>query len=228
MSTPERNTGPPEWQNLIRSRLMVHQVEGETYRDIIQQYRRLAKTARELKIRNRALLRGGVGPSSGSDGSPNPLLAHLDAQLTHLRSELSTLYRTQAAAQNKQLSLSDALRDRDEEVRGLREEVRELRETRDAALRKERDWDERWKMRTKDMETLNDEVITQNIEISALTQRNTALQADNSGLLQRWLDKMNLTAEEMNVEFENETSIRGDQAKNKGKEKEGFQSGEKV
>ena len=77
-------------------------------------------------------------------------------------------------------------------------------------------------------QTLNDEVITQNIEISALTQRNTALQADNSGLLQRWLDKMNLTAEEMNVEFENETSIRGDQAKNKGKEKEGFQSGEKV
>ena len=84
--------------------------------------------------------------------SPNPLLAHLDAQLTHLRSELSTLYRTQAAAQNKQLSLSDALRDRDEEVRGLREDVRELREARDAALRKERDWDERWKMRTNDME----------------------------------------------------------------------------
>lgn len=84
--------------------------------------------------------------------SPNPLLAHLDAQLTHLRTELSTLYRTQAAAQNKQLSLSDALRDRDEEVRGLHEEVRELREAKEGSQRRERDWDERWKMRTRDME----------------------------------------------------------------------------
>ena len=70
-------------------------------------------------------------------------------------------------------------------------------------------------------------MITQNIEISALSQRNTALQADNAGLLQRWLDKMNLTAEEMNVEFENESSIKGE-AKVKGKEKEDFRRGEKV
>ena len=83
---------------------------------------------------------------------PSPLLAHLDAQLSTLRAELSTVYRTQAAAQNKQLTLSDALRDRDEEVRGLREEVRELRDARDGGLKRERDWDDRWKVRTKDME----------------------------------------------------------------------------
>ena len=82
----------------------------------------------------------------------SPLLAHLDAQLSALRNELSTVYRTQAASQNRQLSLSDALRDRDEEVRGLREEVRELREARDAGERRERDWEDRWKARTKDME----------------------------------------------------------------------------
>jgi chromosome segregation ATPase len=84
--------------------------------------------------------------------SPSPLLAHLDAQLTTLRAELSTLYRTQAAAQNKQLSLSDALRDRDEEVRGLREEVRILRDAKDLAARREKEWEEKWKMRTRDME----------------------------------------------------------------------------
>jgi septal ring factor EnvC (AmiA/AmiB activator) len=84
------------------------------------------------------------------------LLAHLDAQLSTLRAELSTVYRTQAASQNKQLSLSDALRDRDEEVRGLREEVRELRDARDAVLRREREWDERWKARTRDMEVSRD------------------------------------------------------------------------
>lgn len=68
-----------------------------------------------------------------------------------MRTELSTLYRTQAAAQNKQLAMADALRDRDEEVRGLREEVRELRETRDAGNKRERNWEERWRMRDEDV-----------------------------------------------------------------------------
>ena len=83
---------------------------------------------------------------------PSPILAHLDEQLTALRNELSTVYRTQAASQNKQLALSDALRDRDEEVRELREEVRTLREAKEQGLRRERDWEDRWKARTKDME----------------------------------------------------------------------------
>lgn len=68
-----------------------------------------------------------------------------------MRNELSTLYRTQAAAQNKQLAMADALRDRDEEVRGLREEVRELRDARDAGARRERNWEERWRMRDEDV-----------------------------------------------------------------------------
>jgi hypothetical protein len=41
--------------------------------------------------------------------------------------------------------------------------------------------------------------------LTSVTQRNNALQTDNASLLQRWIDKMNLTAEEMNEEFEKET-----------------------
>jgi predicted nucleic acid-binding Zn-ribbon protein len=91
-------------------------------------------------------------PQQRTDPSPNPLLAHLDEQINELKTELAAVYRTQAASQNKQLTLSDALRDRDEEVRGLREEVRDLREARDSGVRRERDWEDRWKARTKDME----------------------------------------------------------------------------
>lgn len=88
----------------------------------------------------------------GADVRSSSLLQHLESQLSTLRNELSSLYRTQAASQNKQLQMADALRDRDEEVRGLREEVRLLREAKDASNRKEKEWEERWRYRTKDME----------------------------------------------------------------------------
>ena len=45
-----------------------------------------------------------------------------------------------------------------------------------------------------------------NLELTSVTQRNVALQADNASLLQRWIDKMNLTADEMNQEFEKEAA----------------------
>jgi len=48
--------------------------------------------------------------------------------------------------------MADALRDRDEEVRGMREEVRLLRDAKEASTKKEREWEERWRYRTKDME----------------------------------------------------------------------------
>jgi hypothetical protein len=86
-----------------------------------------------------------------ADPSPS-LIDHLETQMMTLRNELSTLYRTQAASQNKQLQMADALRDRDEEVRGMREEVRLLREAKEASAKKEREWEERWRYRTKDME----------------------------------------------------------------------------
>ncbi|KAK8845570.1 hypothetical protein IAR55_006285 [Kwoniella newhampshirensis] len=195
-------TGPPEWQNTIRTRLMASQLENEGYRDMVEQYRRLAKTARELKIRNKALLKSGGGGGEGS--TPSSFITHLDAQLTSMRSELSQAYRSQAASQNKQLQMADSLRDRDEDVRGLKEEVRELRDQRDASYRKERDWEERWKVRTKDLEALSDELISQNLEISSLEQQVLDLKTDNAHLLQRWIDKMNSTAEEMNAAFEEE------------------------
>jgi len=69
---------------------------------------------------------------------------------------------------------------------------------------------------------LNDEIIAQNLELTSLYQRNLELRSDNAHLVQRWLDKMNLTADEMNVEFEKEN------AEVKRKEGEGdFQKGGK-
>jgi hypothetical protein len=75
-----------------------------------------------------------------------------------------------------------------------------------------------------DDQTLNDEIIAQNLELTSLSQQNLELRSDNAHLVQRWLDKMNLTADEMNVEFEKENA----QARKKDDGGEGdFQKGGK-
>lgn len=55
-------------------------------------------------------------------------------------------------------------------------------------------------------QTLHDEVMSLNLELNQLTQRNANLQADNASLLQRWLDRMNEKAERMNEDFEREAT----------------------
>lgn len=212
---------PQAWQDSLKLQLKEQEASKAWIREVIANQKKLAKKARDLKSRNRALMNGGAGTSGSAADGPS-LIDHLETQMMTLRNELSTLYRTQAASQNKQLQMADALRDRDEEVRGMREEVRLLREAKEASAKKEREWEERWRYRTKDMETLNDEIIAQNLELTSLSQQNLELRSDNAHLVQRWLDKMNLTADEMNVEFEKEN------AEVKRKEGEGdFQKGGK-
>lgn len=83
----------PEWQNVLRSRITAQQAKDEVYKEMIgncrfdarcclstirvprwalelmRPDRKLARTARDLKIRNRALLKGGAGTSgSAADG----------------------------------------------------------------------------------------------------------------------------------------------------------------
>ncbi|ODN88078.1 hypothetical protein L198_06836 [Cryptococcus wingfieldii CBS 7118] len=195
--------GHPEWQAQIRQRLVDNQAHAEGYREIIQQYGKLAKSARDLKTRNKTLMKTGGGGGGEADGS-NPLLKYLDQELTSLRSEISELYRSQAATQNKQLASAELLRERDEEVMNLRDEMRNLRDARDRLERKDQEWEQRWKAREVDMVTLSDEVMSLNLEISGISKREKALMADNANLLQRWIDKMNSQADMMNEDFERE------------------------
>lgn len=77
-------------------------------------------------------------------------------------------------------------------------------------------------------QVLNDELLSLNLEVNAVTSRNNALQADNASLLQRWIDKMNLTAEEMNDEFEKEAQTSVKPKANTNGEKGDFRAGGKA
>jgi hypothetical protein len=54
-------------------------------------------------------------------------------------------------------------------------------------------------------QTLNDELLSLNLELTSLHQRNVDLQADNAQLLQRWLDRMQESVDGMNEDLERET-----------------------
>ena len=64
---------------------------------------------------------------------------------------MSTLYKTQATSQAKQLAMADQLRERDEVVRDITESNRSLKEKLSRLERKEKEWEERWKMREVDL-----------------------------------------------------------------------------
>lgn len=64
---------------------------------------------------------------------------------------------------------------------------------------------------------MDDEILSLHLELDQLSLRNSALQADNASLLQRWLDKMNERVDKMNADFESESSKEPD----KGEVKDG-------
>lgn len=132
----------------------------------------------------------------------------LEKQLSHLRVELSDAYRSRSATQDKQLGLTDTLRERDDEIRALRDELRLLQDRAERTTKRQREWEERLKIKEADAQHLQDELLSLHLELDQVTQRNAALQTDNATLLQRWLDKMNEKVDTMNIDFERESSAR--------------------
>jgi len=76
----------------------------------------------------------------------------LEKQLSHLRAELSDAYRSRSTSQDKQLRLTDTLRERDDEVRALKDEVRVMRERAERMSRREREHEERRKIKDNDVQ----------------------------------------------------------------------------
>lgn len=76
----------------------------------------------------------------------------LERQLSHLRAELSDAYRSRSTSQDKQLRLTDTLRERDDEVRALKDEMRSMKERTERMSKREREHEERWKIKENDVQ----------------------------------------------------------------------------
>ncbi|KAK0551639.1 hypothetical protein OC861_000124 [Tilletia horrida] len=212
------------WQTLINQRLQERDVKENQHDLMIQHYERLAKHTYTLTQRNRALLRaaaagagssissnpngvassastpGAVTPAIGATGPPAnaAYVATLESQLGTLREELAELYKTQGQNAQRLLVMNETLRERQDAERLSTDELRNVREERDRLSRKAQDYAEAMVEKDKSIQVLQDELNTLSLELGQVELRNEHLTKDNAALLQRWLDRVQDEANQLN------------------------------
>ncbi|KAH9454791.1 hypothetical protein MJO28_007794 [Puccinia striiformis f. sp. tritici] len=195
------------WQDVIQQGLVARDSNEKAYNSIIDHYRRLAQQTAILKERNSSLLKaassvGGAGTRSTAGGGDSSVAraytTSLESQLSTLRDELATVYKTQGQNAQRLLVMNEALREREERSRAEVEETRLLRV--EAARLRERVASHAEVMREKErnVQILQDELSTLQLEYTQQEQKIKDLKSDNANLLQRWLDKVHEEAVRMN------------------------------
>jgi len=201
----------PLWQEQLRLRLTERNAKESAYASIIEQYRRLAQQTKLLKERNASLLRA-VGSvkanTSGSTASAqgasddNPIrtayMTSLESQISSLRDELATVYKTQGQNAQRLLSMNETLREKEEISRIDAESLRKSKDEIAALKRKVDQHAELMTEKDRTVQILHDEINTLQLELTQIEERNTTLTKDNAKLLQRWLDAKQAEANKMN------------------------------
>ncbi|KAJ7462629.1 ATG16-domain-containing protein [Mycena galericulata] len=203
----------PAWQELLRLRLAERNARESAFSSIIEQYRKLAQQTKLLKERNASLLRavGSVrgGPSTpGTSGGAsvasedNPVraayMASLESQISSLRDELATVYKTQGQNAQRLLSMNETLREKEELSRVDSESLRKTRDEIAVLRRKVDQHSELMAEKDRTVQILHDEISTLQLELGQIEERNQTLTKDNAKLLQRWLDAKQAEANKMN------------------------------
>ncbi|KAG6831263.1 hypothetical protein H0H92_011773 [Tricholoma furcatifolium] len=201
----------PAWQEQLRLRLTERNARESAYAPIIEQYRRLAQQTKLLKERNASLLRA-VGSVKGNPSAStvlvpgpaddNPVRAaymqSLESQISSLRDELATVYKTQGQNAQRLLSMNETLREKEEMSRIDSEGLRKSREELVILKRKVDQHTELMSEKDRTIQILHDEISTLQLELGQIEERNTTLTKDNAKLLQRWLDAKQAEANKMN------------------------------
>ncbi|KAJ6604399.1 ATG16-domain-containing protein [Mycena vulgaris] len=203
----------PSWQELLRLRLAERNARESAFSPIIEQYRKLAQQTKLLKERNASLLRavgsvrvapGSSGPSAGAPAASedNPVraayMASLESQISSLRDELATVYKTQGQNAQRLLSMNETLREKEELSRVDSESLRKTRDEIAVLRRKVDQHSELMAEKDRTVQILHDEISTLQLELGQIEERNQTLTKDNAKLLQRWLDAKQAEANKMN------------------------------
>ncbi|KAK7064438.1 ATG16 domain-containing protein [Favolaschia claudopus] len=201
----------PAWQELLRLRLVERNARESAFSPIIEQYRKLAQQTKLLKERNASLLRAvgsvksvpsAAGPSGAASSEDNPVraayMASLESQISSLRDELATVYKTQGQNAQRLLAMNETLREKEELSRVDSEGLRKSRDEIAVLRRKVDQHNELMSEKDRTVQILHDEISTLQLELGQIEDRNQNLTKDNAKLLQRWLDAKQVEANKMN------------------------------
>ncbi|KAI6005185.1 ATG16-domain-containing protein [Pisolithus orientalis] len=204
----------PSWQEAIRIRLVERNAKQTAFASIIEQYRRLAQQTKLLKERNASLLKavGSVRPNPSSStvyipgtagsGEDNPVrvayIASLESQISSLRDELASVYKTQGQNAQRLLAMNETLREKEELSRIDSENLRKARDDIAHLRRKVDQHNEIMAEKDRTAQVLHDEINTLQLELGQIEERNQILVKDNAKLLQRWLDDKQAQANKLN------------------------------
>ncbi|KAI0296574.1 ATG16-domain-containing protein [Russula brevipes] len=201
----------PAWQELLRLRLVERNAKESAFSPVIEQYRRLAQQTKLLKERNASLLRAVAtvkqNPSSSTVFVPgsneeNPVrqayITSLESQISSLRDELATVYKTQGQNAQRLLAMNETLREKEELARIESEALRKAREDISHLKRKVDQHAELMTEKDRTAQVLHDEISTLQLELGQIEERNQNLTRDNAKLLQRWLDAKQAEVNRMN------------------------------
>ncbi|TEB39161.1 autophagy protein 16 [Coprinellus micaceus] len=202
----------PSWQEVLRVRLAERNEREATFAPFIEQYRRLAQQTKLLKERNASLLRAvssvKTNPnastilvsSTGEEGNPvqTAYIASLESQISSLRDELATVYKTQSQNSQRLLSMNETLREKEEAIRIEVENLRKANDELTVLRRKVDQHSELMSEKDRTVQILHDEISTLQLELGQIEERNQTLTRDNAKLLQRWLDTKQAEANKMN------------------------------
>jgi autophagy-related protein 16 len=142
-------------------------------------------------------------------------ITSLESQISSLRDELATVYKTQGQNAQRLLAMNETLREKEElarieseALRKAREDISHLKRKVDqhAELMTEKDRTAQVRSRTcrpillshTSVQVLHDEISTLQLELGQIEERNQNLTRDNAKLLQRWLDAKQAEVNRMN------------------------------
>ena len=142
-------------------------------------------------------------------------ITSLESQISSLRDELATVYKTQGQNAQRLLAMNETLREKEELARIESEALRKAREDvshlkrkvdqhtelmtekdRTAQVRRGTCW--RLDPSHTRVQVLHDEISTLQLELGQIEERNQNLTRDNAKLLQRWLDAKQAEVNRMN------------------------------
>jgi len=198
------------WQEVLRSRLVERNARESAYAGIIEQYRRLAQQTRLLKTRNQTLLRATSVATTRSNPNASTVLVNeddpvrtayiqsLESEISHLRDEMSAVYKTQGQNAQRLLAINETLREREDSARADTESLRQAREEVAQLRRKVEQHSEQMAEKDRVIQTLTDDVTMLNLEYTTMEEQKEELRKDNATLLQRWIDRMNSEVDKLN------------------------------